>query len=392
MATLIADNSIVTYQDAIDLLVDYANQNAAAGAMRPLRRAILEAYDDLVNARSWKYLSQSYRIEVSAPVTGTCSYDSSTGVFTIDTGTWPEWAELSLIEIDNVRSLIKTRTSGTELVADVNIRPIDDIAAETEFTLYRCVYPLPFDFRRMHRPLDEQQDTFLDYVDLSEWLRLGRYQLYTGSSPRSFAISGHPYQTGRFVLLLHPIGDYDRTCDFTYQRYPRELNYTGKESPANSGTINADETEIAGSSTAFESGMVGAILRYGRTASQYPDGRGGSNPFYQQVFISSVASTTSMFVHETIASDAILFTPYKYTISDPLDLDRGMLDAFWRLCEFKLSQKLKLPGVDRAERDAAIALQKAKSADSKSSASRSAWGRGFIDPRLRGRYDPTIQE
>jgi hypothetical protein len=392
MATLTADASIATYQDAIDYLVDYANQNAAAGAMRPLRRAILDAYDDIVNARSWKYLSRHYRIELSTPATGTCSYDSATGVFTIDSDSWPEWAELSMIEIGDVRSLVKTRTSDTALLADDTIRPIDDIDTGAEFTLYRCVYPLPFDFRRMHRPLDEYQDTFLDYVDLSEWLRLGRYQLYTGAMPRSFAVSGHPYQPGRFVLLLQPTGDYDRTCDFTYQRYPRPLNYTGKEAPSNSGTIQALGTTIAGITTAFEEGMVGAILRYGRTASQYPDGRGGNNPFFQQVFIASYTSASELSSHETITNSDIENNPYKYTISDPLDLDRGMLDAFWRMCEFKLSQKLKLAGVDRAERDAMIALQKAKSSDSKSSSPRTAWGRGFIDPRLRGRYDSTIQD
>lgn len=370
MATITADSSLFTYQDAIDKLLDHAGQNVTQGTVRAVKQSVLEAYDDLVNARNWRYLNKPWRLAMVAPETGTCSYSSSTGEFTIDTGSWPSWAETAIIDCGDVRSLIKTRSSSTALVADDTIRPVADIATGAAFTIFKCIHSLPYDFKTLNRPHDEGENSWAEYVDLSDWLEMLRYNS-GGGSPYAFAVSGHPYEPGRQVLLTFPYVDSARTYDFSYQRFPRRLKYNGLDTPCRPGSITASASAtITGTSTLFESDMVGAILRWSRDTTNCPDGIGGLNAYSGQAYIKTFSSTTSIVLHETVT----IASGTKYTVSDPIDLDRTMHDAFWLGCKRKLAQNLSLPSLDRLERDYQYALQKAKGADSKSTSLRSMWG------------------
>jgi hypothetical protein len=369
MPTITAAQSVFTYQDAVDRLLLYTNQNGSQASVSAVKQAVLDAYDDLVNDRNWRYFNRSYRLQQEEPETGTCYYTASTGEFTIDSGSWPTWAERAVIEIDNVRYFIKTRSSSTVLVADDTMRPSANIVTGTAFTIYKCVYQLPMDFRRLHRPLSEQADNWTDYCDFSGWFNMIRYRSSAGF-PSLFAVSGDPYEPVRQVLLINPTSDADQTLDLSYQRYARTLDYDGHASHCRVGTITAsNSTSVTGSSTTFESGMVGAILRYGRTTTTCPDGRGGQNPYKQQVYISAYSSATAITLHEAINVSGVY-----YTISDPIDLDRGMMDAFWLGCKHKLAQTLGLSTKTQAERDYMVALRKARGSDVKTTISRSAWG------------------
>jgi hypothetical protein len=369
MPTLVADSSVVTYQDAIDRLMDACGGNTTPATVRAIKQSILEAYDEIVLARRWRYFAKQYRLATVAPETGTLSYSASTGLFTIDTGTFPTWAELAILEVGEVRYLVKTRSSSTTLLADDILRPVDDIAAETSFTIYKDIHPLPWDFREISRPLDEGNDPWVQYTTLADWLESVRYSSGSGS-PYLFAIAAHPYQQGRFVALTYPHHDSARTLDFAYQRYARPLIYNGFDSPCRDGTISASATAtITGSSSAFESGMVGSILRWGRTATSYPDGVGGLNAYKTQSYITTYSSATSIVISDTVTVSAST----KYTISDPLDLDRAMLNAFYLGATWKVMQRLKMPGAQEAERDYHTALNKARQADGKSMTGRSPW-------------------
>lgn len=369
MPTITADSSVFTFQDAIERLLAYTNQNGSQANVSNVKQAVLDAYEDIVIDRNWRYLARTYRYERHADVTGTCSYSSSTGEFTIDTGSWPTWAERAIIEIDNVRHLIKTRSSSTVLVADPTLRPLDDIATGASFTLYDCINPLPTDFRRTKRPLDEQIDSAQEYVDFASWYESIRFR-HGSEYPGVFAIGGDPYEPGRMALLVNPIAGADRTIDLPYHRYPRPLTYDGSADFCRAGTISASASaSVTGSSTTFEAGMVGALLRFGRTTSSYPTGRSGANPFKQQVYVSGYSSATAITLHE-----AITISGGKYTISDPIDLDRSLLDAFWLGCRYKLASALGMASLNAAKRDYEEAFAKARGADSKSTQPRSAWG------------------
>lgn len=369
MPTLTTNSSVFTYQDAIDRLLLYTNQNGSQASVSAVKQAVLDAYDDLVNDRNWRYFDRSYRFQQEEPESGTCSYSSTTGEFTIDSGSWPTWSERAVIEINNVRHFIKTRSSALALIADDTMRPSADIATGTAFTIYKCIYQLPMDFRRLRRPLSESTDVWSDYVDFSSWFNLIRYRSSIGF-PSVFAVGGDPYEPVRQVLLVNPTGDSDQTLDLSYQRYARTLDYDGHATHCRAGTITAsNSTSVTGSSTTFESGMVGAVLRVGRTTTSCPDGRGGQNPYKTQTYIATYSSATAITLHEAINVSGVY-----YTVSDPIDLDRGMLDAFWLGCKHKLAQTLGLATKNQAERDYMVTLRKARGSDVKSMSSRSAWG------------------
>lgn len=369
MPTLTADSSVLTYQDAIERLLSYTNQNGSQANVPAVRQAVLDAYDDLTADRNWRYLARSYRVTQRLQETGTLSYSSSTGEFTIDSGTWPTWADRAILEVDNVRHLIKTRTASTVLTADDTLRPIDDIVTGTAFTIYACIFQLPSDFRRLERPLDEQADNSSQYVDFAGWFQSIRYR-QTSGFPSQFAISGDPYEPGRMALLINPESGSERTLDLAYQRFPRKLEYDGVSSYCRAGTIAATaSTTLTGTSSQFESGMVGSLVRYGRTATDCPTGRGGLNPFVRQVYIATYASATSITLHEAVTVSGV-----KYTISDPIDFDRTMLAAFLLGCRHFLAQTLGLATKAGDEREYLKAAGKARGSDSKTNLSRSLWG------------------
>lgn len=379
MPTLTTDRTVFTYQDAIDRLLVYCNSNGQNNPVDAVRQAVLDTYESIVNDRNWTYLDRGYGIALSVPETGTLSYLSSTGEFTIDSGSWPTWAERAVIEIASVRYFIKTRSSSTVLIADDTLRPIADIVTGTDFTIYRCVYQLPWDFKRLYRPLAETDDTFVDPISFAEWFEAVRYSYSTaGALPWAFAVAADPYEPVRMALLIDPCGETDQTTDFAYQRFPRQLIYDGHATHCRVGTISAANTAtVTGSSTTFESGMVGAILRYARSALQYPTGRGTANEYAQQEYIKTYSSATSIVLHSAITASA-----NKYTVSDPIDLDRTLMDAFWRGCEAKLASRLKFPNAEAAYVDYQRSMTDARGGDKKSSTNQSAWG-----PRGgRGRY------
>ena len=388
MPTITADNSVHTFQDAIERLLAYTNQNGTTANVASVKQAVLDAYEDLVIDRNWRYLARTYRFERHADVTGTCYYTSSTGEFTIDSSTWPTWAERAIIEIDNVRHLIKTRSSSTVLLADDTLRPIANIATGSSFTLYDCIRPLPMDFRRTKRPLDEQTDGSSEYVDFASWYEAIRFR-HGSEYPGLFAIGGDPYEPGRMALLVNPNSGADRTIDLPYHRYPRTLTYDGTSSFCRVGTITAaTTTAVTGTSTTFETGMVGALLRYGRTTTSAPTGRSGSNPFKQQVYVSAYSSATAITLHE-----AITVTGAYYTISDPIDLDRSLLDTFWLGCRYKLAAALGMASLPVSKRDYEEAFAKARGADAKSTQPRSAWGSpGGSSPLVRNAIQQVAAE
>lgn len=384
MTSIASDHSVFTFEDAVSRLLGYCNLNGQTNAVEAIHQAVLGVYDDIVNERNWSYLNRHWRVPLVAPETGTCSYSATTGEFTIDSGTWPTWAERAFVQIGDVLHMVKTRTSGTVLAADDNVRPIDDIATGTSFTIFKSIYQLPWDCRRVYRPLDETADSWAHQIEFSQWLELVRYQSAEGA-PWAFCVAPDPYEPVRMALLIQPYADTERTLDVAYQRYPRPLLYNGTDGHCRDGTITAAGTAVTGSGTAFESGMVGALLRVSRSpTTAYPKGRGSINAYKQQTYIKSYSSATSITLHESLT-----VTAGKYTISDPLDLDRPLMDAFWRGCEWKLAQSLRFPNVKIAEDDFNNAMRKARGSDQKTSVSRSSWDRGG---RLRpmGGYINTI--
>lgn len=367
-----ADNAlrIYTYQDAVDLLVDYLGGNAEAAATRDVRKAVLEAYDELCGEKRWSHLSRSHYLQTELPETGTLAYDAGTNMFTIDSSTFPTWAAGATLSVGDLRCRITTRNSSTTLTPHESTTPADDIATGTTFTIYKDVITLPENFISLVKPLDESNSSAnCHYVTPDEWAYYSRYDQSQGS-PVAWTIMADPIYLGRQAVHLWPAPDTKRTIGFLGRFYPRRLKYSGYRTAERVGTVSLSGNTITGTSTTFTSDMVGALIRISENGTDYPDGEGGNSPYEYQRIITAYSSATSL----TFGGDAITASGRRYCISDPIDLDRPVMDAFWRGCERKVAHKKGTAEQDRAEGTYASALAKALALDSKfPSAKMSCW-------------------
>ncbi len=365
-----------TFQDAIDRAEDFVTSGGGNGQNRILKQSVLEAYDELCQAKDWQYFHRLYRVQVYAAVTGTCAYASSTRTFTIDSGSWPAWATAgATIRIDSINYLIRERTSSTALLADENQCPQADITTGESFSIFRNYYRLPVDFMAMSEPLDEQEFNVADYVSPSTWAWSQRYESQQ-SSPWIWTIMPDPFEHGRMTIAVTPGYDSDRSIEFMMRRRPRPLIYDGKATFCRAGTVSCTTSTITGTGTSFEPNMAGCVIRIARSgATTNPDGQGGNNPYERQAYISQDVSITDTSCG--VEADWSV-SSRKYTISDPLDLSPSMMTAFFRGCEFKVATKLSLKTLPLAEKNYYMALKSARENDSPISISRSCWDRPAI--------------
>lgn len=362
---------LYTYQDAVDALSDYLGGNAAAQASRDIRRAILESYDELCGEKEWTHFTRPHFEQVYSPVTGTCSY--SAGLFTIDSGTWPSWAEGATLSVGDVRYRISARSSSTTLTPVSDQAPVSDIAADTDFTIFKDIIRLPTTFLSMANPLGEGGNTlFAQYVTPERWLQLSRFSADSGQSVL-WTIMADPVYKGRQALHVWPAPGVDGTIAFLGKFYPRSLKFTGHNTAERVGTVAVDATTLVatGTSTTFRADMIGSVMRISYDGTNSPEGPGGINPYQYQRFISAYSSGTSI----TLQGDALAanVSGRKYTISDPIDIARSMWDAFLRGAERRVANKKGVAAVSLAEQAYTVALRKAMAADSPSMSSRSCW-------------------
>jgi hypothetical protein len=96
-----------------------------------------------------------------------------------------------------------------------------------------------------------------------------------------------------------------------------------------------------GVGTAFTADHVGSILRIGTSTTARPTGLEGASPFAEEFRIIAVADTTHCTLDSTVATSR---TGVKCVISDPVDLDISLFDAFVRCCEKQVAVPRDIKG------------------------------------------------
>lgn len=328
-----------TYRDLIDHLTDYAGGNAQLAGQRKVRSAIQAAYEELPRMRNWSFLYRQGRLQLNAPYsTGTVDYVHTGGTYerqlTLASGTWPTWAARGKIRISTTNYEVLERKSATVLQLDEVLTPQADVAAGTAYTIYQSQYVLPVDFWRMATDglkLGTSR-TIPSHVSVEDWNRQESLHSNSGS-PLCYAVLGDPDYYGRYCVAFHPYPGTAEVCDFTYIRSLRPLVYTGHDPATDSaGTITttASSAAIAGTGTAFDSGMVGSVLRIGNNAVDVPTGQYGDKRFRHERTIIAVASATALTVDSTINET---LTASKYCVSDPIDIDPNIRKLLLRMVE-----------------------------------------------------------
>lgn len=380
-----------TFQDLVDSLVTFTRGGGQDAEQRDLRTAGFLAYQHLAKVHDWQFFRRNYRIQLVAPVsTGTITYDHTGGTYermvtfsTALSATAQAWAPYGTIMIDDVYHDIDAVKSSTVVTLGSVRNPGADVAAGTEYTLFRTSYNMPPDFRGAWAPLDENS-YMASYLQPEEFHYLERIYPST-SSIWYWTIMPSSDSYGTWAMKFHGYPSEVESMDFLYQGRPRPIRYTGYETKCRTGTvaITSGTATVTGTSTQFESGMIGSVLRVSSDTSTYPGGVYDLNPWSEQKIITAVASTTSLTVDSNFDST---YSGTKYTISDPLDIDEELNGALVALAEAKLARIRGVEGWQdyeaMADKALIYALESERKTRYQAHADGPIWGPVYVRSRL----------
>ena len=331
---------VFTYSDALDNLRDFAQAWQMDAAQSMLRRSVRRARDEIAVAHHASFLIKRQKILLrAAQTTGTVEFDytghaTCERALVLTDATWPDWAVDAVVRFDDMICPVQEVKSTTVLQLDVDGNPGQDVASGTSYTLYPRCYPLPTDFRQVLSIAEESSWQVGSYVDPTAMFELDRYDTETGN-PRYYTVAEVPDQLGRMGLWLFPPSDTTEPIDILYRRKLRDLRYSGHNSAEFAGTIavTASSPTVAGTSTSFESGMAGSILRISATSTK-PTGLEGTNAWAEQRVIKSVTNATTLTLDGNVSTTR---ASASYVISDPIDIDNSFWSAFLACCEKHLA-------------------------------------------------------
>lgn len=337
-----------TFQDAVERLLDSFGELAGSGRNeRIATEAVLNAYRQFPAYHDWSYYRRSYTFTTTAAYsTGTVIYDhtgngSGERVFVLTGGTWPTDGAYGYVKIDSVCWPVIKRISGTVLQASEESNPGSDVASTT-YTWFRSEYPYPVRVRRNGSVLAPDDYSQLPYVgqDQARILQATYYGALS-PTPEYHTVQSDDRYVNRLALVLIPAPEDAKT--YTYADEVAGIPLSTKSLSTGTASVSAGSTTVTVSSAVLTSDHKDAIIRFSGSASAPTSMRGntlGTNTYTQQRRLVSIDSTTTATMDSSI-TDAI--SAKGYTISSLLDMDqRSMLTAFWSLCEWEFSRRMKM--------------------------------------------------
>ncbi len=368
-----------TYSDAISHALDYMGAATDAQTERFARRAVQLAYSTMMNQRNWTYYYHVGHINTVASYdTGTIEYTHSSKTVTLTGGTWPSWAADGVIVIDSVPYPIASRTDGTSIIlVDAN-NPGANVAALTEFVIYREAYTLPVDFGRMDKVYRMNESSCLQYMTPGDFIGIQAHEVTT-SEPRHYTITSDTNRHGALALRLHPAPDAIYPLNMAYRRRPRSLRIDSYET--GTVTTSSASTTLTGIGTSWSSNLVGCMVRIAQNDDAVPTGLSGANPFWLERSIIAYVSPTSLTLD---AAPGETLTGVKYSISDPVDIESGaMLVYFIREVERQCrAVKRMKPASEEEQEQYSLSLHAALEADNRRFDRQAAGSGLYVIPSL----------
>ena len=337
----IANQTLHTFRDVIEHLVDWAGGIGPESQERVARRAVLAAYRELWLSWDWRYFKDDRRIDLEADYdTGTVEFDLTGGTYermlTLTDGTWPANAAYGRIEIADIGYKVQQRKSDSIVTLGSGMCPVADIDAGTSYTWFRNEYPLT-DVHRIWALNDESGYWQHTYVTPEAWLArersgrvLGRPFLWTLTGGRDFygglgiRTSGYPEEA--------------MTMDFIATVRPRRLVIDGVGDAWHSKTgvtvTAASGASCTVSGTTFASEVVGSLFRFSRNANVPTDVEGDNAYLDQRVITAVDEDGTTLTLDDTLDFGGVAVST-GFCISDPVDLPESLYDLLLRWAEYK---------------------------------------------------------
>lgn len=330
---------IMTWRDAIEHCRDFVAGGADAYNENHFYAATQAALRELTRSCTWNYYWTHGWINMEAVYdTGTVAYDHTGGAYermlTLTSGTWPTNAIYGQVRIDDVIYKVEDRKSSTIITLTADSNPGADVAASTSYQWFRSEYTLPVDWRKTTMPSPKSWGGMC-YVEPEEFYIRERAGFATGT-PYLYTITSDSNLYGSMAIRIYPAPSEAKTLAFMYQRWPRALKISGEATGDYAGTVTTDgTTTITGSSTSFASKHVGSIIRFYSDSTQIPTGFNGRYPPEDERVITAYSSATSITVDAAVST----LSGVKYVISDPVDLNSGMFEAYLRNVEKQLATR-----------------------------------------------------
>lgn len=328
---------IITWHDAIEHCRSYVSGGADSYNQDHFYKATQAALRELSRATTWNYYWTIGWVNLEAMYeTGTVVYDHTGGAYermvTLTTGTWPTNAIYGKLIIGDVAYKISTRESSSIITLTTDSNPGADVSS-TSYQWVRTEYTLPTDWRKTACPMPENWGG-MKYVEPEELYGRERMSRTVGN-PYLYSIVSDPNLYGSMAIHVFPAPSEAETLAFAYQRWPRQLKISGALSAHYTGTVTTNgTTTVTGTGTSWTAAMEGSIIRFG-DASDYPTAFDGAVPPADERVAIDVTSTTTMTVDSAVSS----LSAVKYRISDPIDIQQGMFEAYLRNCEKQLNSR-----------------------------------------------------
>jgi hypothetical protein len=376
---------LCTYDDVLSWVDGFLQGHASAPSVRQevIRGSVETALREIVGARDWACMKKPFRLQLQASQnTGTISYHAAAGTaldasegggvtqypyqVTLTGGTWPAWAtdgELRLGD-DWVINDVACIYSPTVISLRPTRVPAADIAFGSEYVIGQACYPLPGDFVGVWAPAEKNPWFIGEYTPFEDWSLMDKYRTMS-SIVRRWTYGPVANRYGVTGFYVYPYSSNTEEYDILMKNRPRPLRVSGQEAWQYQGTVSvaANSTAVTGSGTAFttnQSQAVGSIIRFGGGTTK-PTGTWGRNPFLFQQTVASIASDTALTLS---APSPAAFSAATYCISDPVDVQQHMFDAFMRGCERRLGHAMGFKDADSLDRLYYVALTEAKRQDS----------------------------
>lgn len=364
---------IHTFEDVVEHVLDMYDLDPTPRNRRQARRALVRAYRDLPQMRSWScFVRQAVINTVASYTTGTVTYDHTGGTYerqvTLSGGTFPTWAEIGRILVNNVVYTIDERKSDTVVTLNEGSNPGSDITDASSYEIFRESYPLPNNFRKLIQVMDTSDQKVIPIVD-DLFQHVAANSTYRApGTPWIAALRNDGEAYGTLSLVLSPPPSTARSYDVLYESKPRDFTVGSETYNTGTVTTSAGSTTITGTGTSWVEGIhSGAIIRISSSSQRLPTSLIGSrqdnllNPYVAQRKVVKVNSSTSITVDASVDTT---YTGVMYTISDPIDLEStSMMTAFFRLAELELARLLTRNDVPVREQTWALSVRAAMEND-----------------------------
>jgi hypothetical protein len=221
----------IAYADLVADLERYygvAAGDLSAVVDRRLRDGLRRFY----MAHDWKFLRPRATLSTVAPYS-TGTIEVAAGVVTLTTGTWPSWAALGVVIVDNISYQISTRDSDSQVtLEDTSVT----IASGTTYELVQVYYNLPDSFSgELLGPLTYHPGLNESYIPVEvvdeRLLRLNRQFTDTTAAPWKAALlpkTFDPTAGERWQITFFPLPDEVYQFTYRYRIHPDKITTTNK--------------------------------------------------------------------------------------------------------------------------------------------------------------------